>query len=112
MRPRTTIPLSTILKLEATKQRNATKIIGKAVGPSPLCDLVLKYFPEESACDEQELEAYARQIYPHLCEFGYQHLVQESGCQRVAAELKKAFPGVDQPLQLQTLNSTHHARSN
>ncbi len=111
LKPRTTFPLTAVLNEEVAKRVNATKTVGKGPSPSPLCDLVLQYFPKKIDCDEQALEVYAREIYPHLCESEPHPSFSEFDCEQVKVELKKAFPNVDKPLQLPASKATHHAIS-
>ncbi|CAO2655872.1 Nn.00g046750.m01.CDS01 [Neocucurbitaria sp. VM-36] len=97
-KPRSTIPLSAVLQHEAAKRGNATQSVKKAAVPTPLCDILRKYYPGISDCDEEAMKLYANEIHPYLCEPDYKELLHGVDCRKVKEELKKAFPGVDKPV--------------
>lgn len=96
-KPRTTIPLSTVLQLEAAKHKFSTQTVKNGTALSPLCDIVRKYHPGISDCDEEASKVYAKDMYPRLCEPEYKDFFRGIDCYQVKAELKRAYPGSDQP---------------
>lgn len=59
-----------------------------------LCQVVQKYHPGVTECDEQIMKAYARTIYPHICSPQYESLLMGFPCEEIAKELRTVYPGV------------------
>jgi hypothetical protein len=81
--------------------RRAVRISPTLVSPitrrkrhASLCHVVQKYHSSIRSCNEEALEAYARAIYPRICEPEYEALLIGFPCDQVAQELKTIYPEV------------------
>ncbi|KAF1833725.1 hypothetical protein BDW02DRAFT_369656 [Decorospora gaudefroyi] len=61
---------------------------------SSLCSIVRKYHPQIDDCDEEAMQAYARELYPNICESEHEPLLLGVPCNEVMEELRNLYPDV------------------
>ncbi|OAL52291.1 hypothetical protein IQ07DRAFT_629994 [Pyrenochaeta sp. DS3sAY3a] len=102
--PRTTTPLSSVLRYEAAKRNTTARSASKTTVASTLCDIARKYHPQVVNCNEEALKAYVKEIYPKLCKLDFKDLLNGSDCNQVKKEIKEAYPDVDKAVTTKTGN--------